>query len=237
MQNDRETKNESAVPSYRKGEFFKALSTTAQADLDALLIPSNYPAGVSLFIESQPATGIYLVLEGEVKLSMNSADGHRLAIHVAKAGEVLGLSSALSGGTYEMTADTLYPAKVAHISRQTLLQFLAQHTEVYPIVSREIARSFNLACDQLRLLGTSNSAPHRLARLLLVWSENADQKSENGSRCRLSMTHEEIGQFIGATRETVSRTMMVFKNQQLVAQHGCMLTIPSPSALENYARK
>jgi CRP/FNR family transcriptional regulator, cyclic AMP receptor protein len=116
------------------------------------------------------------------------------------------------------------------------MQFLSRHPDVYPVVIREVSHSFNLACEQLRMVGLSTSVPERLARLLLVWSEDADQKSERPVRCRLSLTHEEIGEFIGASRETVTRTLSVFKNRHLVAQHGCTLTIPSRVALESYAR-
>ena len=235
MQYDRERINETPLPSYRKGEFFKALSTAALADLEPLLAPSSYPSNMVLFNETQPTDGIYVVLEGEIKLSINSTDGRRLAFHIAKAGEVLGLSATLSGGEYEMTADTLYPSKIAHIERQTFMQFLARHLDVYPIVTREVSRSFNLACEQLRMVGLSTSVHERLARLLLVWSNGSEKKTE-GARCRLSMTHEEIGEFIGASRETVTRTLSIFKNRHLVAQHGCTITIPSRNALENYAR-
>jgi CRP/FNR family transcriptional regulator, cyclic AMP receptor protein len=236
MHNDRERMNETPLPSYRKGEFFKALSAAALTDLEPLLAPSSYPSNMVLFSETQPTSGIYVVLDGEVKLSINSSDGRRLAFHIAKAGEVLGLSATLSGGAYEMTADTLYPAKIAHIERQTFLQFLARHLDVYPIVTREVSRNFNLACEQLRMVGLSTSVHERLARLLLVWSDETDQKQDRGARCRLSMTHEEIGEFIGASRETVTRTLSIFKNRRLVAQHGCTITIPSRNALENYAR-
>jgi CRP/FNR family transcriptional regulator, cyclic AMP receptor protein len=115
------------------------------------------------------------------------------------------------------------------------MQFLARHLDVYPIVTREISNSFNLACEQLRMVGLSTSVHERLARLLLVWSDGTGTKAES-SRCRLSMTHEEIGEFIGASRETVTRTLSIFKNRHLVAQHGCTITIPSRNALENYAR-
>ena len=125
--------NQTNVPSYRKGEFFKALPAEALADLEHLLAPSTYPAGMVLFSETQPASGIYVVLEGEVKLSINSPDGRRLSFRIAKAGEVLGLSSALSGGAYEMTADTLYPAKIAHISQQVFLQFLVSPSRRLPV--------------------------------------------------------------------------------------------------------
>jgi CRP/FNR family transcriptional regulator len=174
-------------------------------------------------------------MEGEVKLSINSTDGRRLSLRIAKAGEVLGLSSTLSGNPYEMTADTLYPAKIAHVSRQAFLHFLARHPEVYAIVTHEISGSFNLACEQLRMVGLSTSVPERLACLLLRWSDSG-QKKETASRCRLSLTHEEIGEFIGASRETVTRTLSVFKNRRLVAQHGCTIEIPSRDALESYAR-
>jgi CRP/FNR family transcriptional regulator len=236
MYTGNETTNQANFPSYRRGEFFKALPAAALADLEPLLASSNYPSNVVLFSETQPASGIYVVLDGEVKLSINSSDGRRLSFHIAKAGDVLGLSSTLSGSGYEMTADTLYPARIAHISRQVFLQFLSRHPDVYPIVTREISRSFTLACEQLRMVGLSTSVPERLARLLLVWSDEPGQKPERPARCRLSLTHEEIGEFIGASRETVTRTLSIFKNRHLVAQHGCTLTIPSRMALESYAR-
>jgi CRP/FNR family transcriptional regulator len=220
---------------YRKGEFFSGLSAAALADLETLLVPVSHPGNKVLFSETQPAEGVLVVIEGEVRLSINSTDGRRLSLRIAGAGEVLGLSSTLSGNPYEMTVDTLYPAKIAHIARKDFLNFLARHPEVYASVTREVGRSYNLACEQLRMVGLSTSVHERLACLLLRWSEKG-QKSENAARCKLSLTHEEIGEFIGASRETVTRTLSVFKNRRLVAQHGCTITIPSRVALESYLR-
>jgi CRP/FNR family cyclic AMP-dependent transcriptional regulator len=228
---------------YMKSEFFSALSPAALADFDNLVVPISQPANKVLFSETQDNAGVMVIVEGEVKLSINSSDGRRLSLRIAKAGELLGLSSTLSGNAYEMTADTLYPAKIAHLSRQAFLHFMARHPEVYEATTREISRSFNLACEQLRMVGLSTSVPERLARLLLGWSDAAPQqmtdaapKQETGVRCRVSLTHEQIGEFIGASRETVTRTLSIFKNRRLVAQHGCTFTIPSRVALEHYAR-
>jgi CRP/FNR family transcriptional regulator, cyclic AMP receptor protein len=228
MQGERENNN-AGIKHYRKSEFFTSLSAAALADFESLLVPISHPANKVLFCETQPSDGVRIVIEGEVKLSINSTDGRRLSLRIAKSGEVLGLSSALSGNPYEMTADTLYPAKIAHISRTEFLNFLARHPEVYEPVTREVSRSYNQACEQLRMVGLSTSVPERLACLLLRWSES-------GTRCRVALTHEEIGEFIGASRETVTRTLSVFKNRRLVAQHGCTIEIPSRDALENYAR-
>ena len=54
-------------------------------------------ANVILFSEKEAARGVYVVLEGEVKLSINSTDGRRLSLSIARKGDILGLSSALTG--------------------------------------------------------------------------------------------------------------------------------------------
>ena len=82
-------------------------------------------------------------------------------------------------------------------------------------------------------MGLSASASGKLARLLLDWSENG-HTTEGGTQSRFTLTHAEIGEFIGASRETVTRTMAIFKQRCLVAFHGSTLTIPSRTALESY---
>ncbi len=230
----RDNLNGKQVPAYRRGEFFTQLSGPALADLESLLFPSAYPARAAIFTEEQPAAGIVVVLEGEVKLSINSSDGRRLSFCIARAGDVLGLTAALSGHPYEMTAETLYPAKVAHVTRKAFLHFLALNPDAYEAVAREASHSFSLAFEQLRTVGLSSSVPERLARLLLAWGESGE-KSEDGARCRVALTHEEIGEFIGASRETVSRVLSVFKSRRLVSRRGHMIVIPSRRALESYA--
>jgi len=235
MHTERDNSIDGSVKAYRRSEFFSALSAAARADLETLLVPVSHPGSKVLFTETQPSNGVLVVIEGEVRLSINSTEGRRLSLRIAGAGDVLGLSSTLSGNPYEMTADTLYPAKIAHIARQEFLNFLARHPEVYAVVTREVSRSYNQACEQLRMVGLSTSVPERLACLLLRWSDSG-HKTESVAHCKLSLTHEEIGEFIGASRETVTRTLSVFKNRRLVAQHGCTITIPSRVALESYAR-
>lgn len=217
------------------GGFLSKLSGEAQQDLLSLANECSLGSGVTLFNEKDEDGIVYFVLEGEVKLSMNSAEGKRLLLRIVRKGEMLGLASALSGRPREMTAETLYPAKIASVRRSDFLNFLASRPEAYPLVTEELGRSYNLACDQLRTVGLSSSAPEKLARLLLEWSANG-QTTERGTRCRLTLTHLEIGEFIGASRETVTRTLSTFKNRRLIVFNGSTLMIPSRAALESLAR-
>jgi CRP/FNR family transcriptional regulator, cyclic AMP receptor protein len=235
MQNMRETVSDNLSRVHRTGEFFNKLSPAALQDLESLLHPSSYPQGVVLFTERETPPGVFIILSGEVKLSMNSVDGKRLILRIAKAGEILGLVSAVSGGLAEMTAETVHPARIAVVERREFLGFLAHHPEVYQILAVELSRHLNRVCEQLRTVGLSASAPEKLARLLLDWSENG-QSTDAGTRFHFPLTHEEIGEFIGTSRETVTRTMTTFKLRHLVVCHGTSFTISDRPALEIYAR-
>jgi CRP/FNR family transcriptional regulator len=216
------------------GEFFSKFSPEALKDLASMEYPTTFPPNLVLFTENDPAPGVMIILSGEVRLSMNSSDGRRLTLRIARQGEILGLVSALSGNPCEMTAETLYPCKVARIERREFLAFLARHPETYKTVTEELSRQYSTACNQLRTVGLSASAPEKLARLLLDMSRNG-QVTEAGTRFRFSFTHEEIGEFIGTSRETVTRTLNNFKHRQLVNLRGSTLSIPSRAALESYA--
>jgi CRP/FNR family transcriptional regulator len=229
------TSSSSRTQAKLAGEFFNKLSPAALQDFQSMQFPSSFAANVVIFSEKDPAQGIYIVLEGEVKVSLNSSEGRRLSLSIARKGEILGMASTLAGSPYDVTAETVYSAKVAHIGRRDFINFLTRHPEAYQAVIEELSRSVTRACDQLRTVGLSATAPEKLARLLLDWSDNGQATECGGWRFRFSMTHEEIGEFIGASRETVTRTLSNFKHRRLVDFKGSMITIPSRTALANYA--
>jgi CRP/FNR family transcriptional regulator len=215
-------------------EFFSKLSAEALKDLLSLEHPTSYPASMILFSEKETTQGAFVVLQGEVKLSINSSDGRRLILRIAKKGDILGLDSVISGEPSEMTAETLYPCRIAVISRHNFLGFMVRHPQAYRIVTEELGRQIGMACAQLRSVALSSSAPEKLARLLLDFSRDG-QTTATGVRIRFSLTHEEIGEFIGASRETVTRTLSIFKTRRLVDFRGSTLTIPNKTALASYA--
>lgn len=218
----------------RAGEFFNPLSPEALSDFKALEFPSSYPGNAVLFLEKQTPSSILVLLEGLVKLSIHSSDGKRLILRIAKPGEFLGLTSAFSGSSYEITAETLFPCRIASLRRQDFMGFLRRHPAAYQGVAHELSLDYNRACERLRAVGLPCSAQAKLARLLLEWSAG-DQQTGCGTRLKLPLTHEEIGECIGSSRETVTRALNDFKQRQLVELHGATLKIPNREALEHYA--
>jgi CRP/FNR family transcriptional regulator, cyclic AMP receptor protein len=216
------------------GDFFNKLSPETLRKLASLQHASSYPANYVFLSEMDSPQGVFLILSGEVKLSVNSSDGRRLILRIAKKGEIIGLASALSGRPCEMTAETLYPANLAFIPKREFLKFLGENPDFFQAVTMELSHNYGTVCEQLRIVALSSSAPEKLARLLLDLGRSG-QMTESGLRFRFTFTHEELGEFIGASRETVTRTLSIFKTRHLVDFHGSTLTIPNRAALESYA--
>lgn len=216
----------------QKADFFCHLTPKAMKEFNSIKSVSAYPEGTVLFLESQDPRGVFVVCEGEVKLTISSSEGKTLILRIARAGEILGLMSVISGKPYEVTAETLHPCQIAFVRREDFLHFVAQHAEASQAMVRQLSSNYHGACEQLRTVALSASAPEKLARLLLDWSAEAEETT-SGRRVMLPLTHEEIAEFIGSSRETVTRTLSEFKSRQFLTLKGSTLMISNRAGLES----
>jgi CRP/FNR family cyclic AMP-dependent transcriptional regulator len=215
----------------RTSGFFCQVSAPALKDFNSVRSQAFYPAGALLFLEKRGSRGVSVRCAGQVKLSISSSAGKTLTLRIAKPGEILGLMATLSGSPYEVTAETLHPCQVVFIRREDFLQFVAKHPEVYQGAVRQLSTLYSGACEKLRTVGLSASAPEKLARMLLDWYTEAND-SKQGTPIKLPLTHEEIAEFIGTTRQTVTRTLSEFKTRRFMEFQGSTMRISNRPALE-----
>jgi CRP/FNR family transcriptional regulator len=219
---------------YRNGEFFRQNSDEAPFDFFSISERYSCPGAAHILREGQKPASVLLLLEGKVKLSLNSIDGRRLIIGFALPGEILGLTSVVSGLPYEITAEAQFPCMFSSLPRQSFLDFLLRSRVASQHVTRQLSLEHRRNLEQLRMLGLTSTAPAKLARLLLDWCAESS-RTLRGAQIQCAFTHGEIGEFIGATRETISRCMNDFKRRGLVAQRGTALLVPDCTALAVYA--
>lgn len=216
------------------GEFFNSISASVLRDFLSVVVPVYCPGNAVLFQEQHPPTRILVLLEGFAKISVNSSEGRRMILWVARSGELLGLSSVLSGSAHKVTAETLQPCRIASVPRQQFLDLLTHHPTVYPSLARELCLEINRACGQMGIVGLSPSIAVRVARLLLEWSAGGEAM-DCGTRVNVTLTHGEIGECIGAARETVSRAIAELRRRRLIDVHSSSLFVTNRFALEAYA--
>ncbi len=218
----------------REDRLFCDLPPQALQRLDVISSSATYPKGAILFVEGQAPRGVFVLCNGRVKLSTSSADGRSLILRIAEPGEIIGLPGTISNKPYEATAEALEPVQANFIPRDAFLQFLREHGEAAVRVAQILSDICHATYQEVRYLGLSGSAAEKLARFLLDWaSRQAQNKGEvHGA---LTMTHEEIAQMIGASRETVTRLFADFKKKQFVQVKGSTLVIRDKAALESLA--
>jgi CRP/FNR family transcriptional regulator, cyclic AMP receptor protein len=219
----------------RADRIFCNLPPAALQTFENIKFATAYPQGAVLFVEGQLPRGIFVLCKGSVKMSINSPSGRTMIVKLAEPGEVLGLSATISGKPYEVTAETIDPCQVNFVKRDDFLRFLKEDVDACFKVAEQLGEKYHNACKEVRALGLSHSAAEKLATLLLEWSSKNGEGAKGESRLKLRLTHEEIAQMIGTSRETVTRLFADMKKHQIVQSKGSTLVIRNTAALRDIA--
>lgn len=213
----------------RHGDWFCNLSPQALVEFDLLGMHMMVPSGGTLFFEAQPARSVYILCAGHVKLTTSSKDGKTLLVRIAKPGDVLGLSAAISGTPYEITAQAIDPVQVKSFQRKDFLHFIERHIEGSMHATKMLNKEYRDALSDAMRLALSTSISGRVARLFL---EMTSGQNESKPRFTLSLTHEELASMLGTTRESVTRVLNEMKRKEIIAIKGTSMTLLRKDALE-----
>ena len=212
--------------------FFCGFPHDVLRSLELMSHKSVLPAGAILFVEGQAPRGMFIVCSGKVNLSTTSREGKILILKTAMPGEVLGLSATISGMGYETTAETATPCLLNFIDRKHFLDLMQSHSETGVHVAQCLSRDYQSAYRDIHDLVLTRSSAGKLARLLLSQSLKPGGEAVGMAT---PMTHEEMAQRIGSSRETVTRLLSNLRKKQLIRSDGPTLVIRDRTALEALA--
>ena len=214
-------------------KYFCGFSMSGLHSLDLVSHKTTVPAGAVLFVEGQVPRGMFIICEGRVNLSTTSKDGKILILKTAYAGEAVGLSAVVSGLGFETTAVTATPCQLCFIGRNHVLGLMETHNEIGLQAARCLSRDFRSAHRDIHDLVLTRSSRGKLARLLLT--EFAEDETDPDAPMHAPMTHEEMAQRIGSSRETVTRLLTTMRKKRLIRLEGSTVVIRDRSALEDLA--
>jgi CRP/FNR family transcriptional regulator, cyclic AMP receptor protein len=215
----------------KNDHLFCNLSVQAGQRLNEIKSTAVYPKGAMLFIEGQQPRGVFVLCAGKSKLSTSSREGKTIITKLSESGDVLGLNAVISNRPYEVTAEMMEPGQANFIPRDSLMHLIRDFPEVAVRIAQQLSRNYYTAYEEIRTLGLAASPSEKFAKLLLSWSTKGAQ-DDGSSQVKLTLTHEEIAEIIGTTRETVSRLFSEFKKKQLMQLKGATLVIRSRFALQ-----
>jgi len=183
-----------------------------------------------LYLPGDPSSNVYLLKRGRVKIANTSPNGKEVTFDILEAGEVFGELDVLENAPRSTAAEALDDALICVIPRKDFDQYLAMHPKVTIKLTKLIGLRLKKIQSRVEDL-VFRDVPARLAHLLLELSQSDGVKEPNGIRVKAKLTHQEMANLIGCSRETVSTTLGQFRDEGYVQLDGRTITLINEKGL------
>jgi CRP-like cAMP-binding protein len=214
---------------------FDGLAKDDLVRLSQLAVTRVYKARETIVSKGEPANEFFVLLRGRAKVTAQGSEGGDTAINVMGPGEVFGEIGILDGRPRSATVTTLEECEMAVVDKRAFHGLLA----VSPPVAIKL---LEVLAGRIRELTTRVEdrafldVPARLAKQLLWLAGNHGTESGARVRIELKLSQQELGDFIGATRESVNKNLRDWSRNGLIKHERDYLEILDPNALRAIAQ-
>jgi CRP-like cAMP-binding protein len=211
-------------------ELFQGISEAEAQRVASLCAERKYGKAATIFSKSDPSNALFIVKSGKVRILSLSDKGTETIVHILKEGEVFG-ELLLSEEQRAFTAVAGTDVLVTVLSKGSLTELLA----AIPTISKNFIRLLSMRLANVeRDFGDFGHtwSYNRLAKVLLRLCEGHGKETPAGTLIPLRLTHEDLANLIGTTRETVTTQMIRFRRRGLVKRQDRFLVVNKPRLSE-----
>jgi CRP-like cAMP-binding protein len=196
---------------------FQGLAAEELSHLAAAARTRVYKPRETIVEKGDAARQLYVLLRGRAKVVTRGADGSDTGLNVMGPGEVFGEIGILDGQPRSATVSTLEECEMAVLDVEAFRDFLAAHPSVGIKLLAVLAgrvRDLTTRLEDRAFL----EVPARLAKQLLWLAENHGERSGSGAHIELRLSQQELGDLIGATRESVNKYLSEWTRNGVLRQ-------------------
>lgn len=190
-----------------------ALEEDDLGELDAILHHADLSAGQSLFDEGEPANYVYNLTSGCLKLYKLLPDGRRQVTGFLFSGDFVGLANS---DEYIYSAEAVNRVALCRFEKPKLDNLMTAHPSLEKRLLTMARFELAEAQEQILMLGRK-TAKERIASFILMLSERANRRGEPGNPVEFPMSRNDIGDYLGLTTETVSRTLTRLRKSETIS--------------------
>jgi CRP-like cAMP-binding protein len=194
----------------------------------------GYPKGVMLFEQGRKPDGVYIVLDGRVKLSVTSPAGKEMVVGFFGPGTILELAAAILGRPHISTAETLQATRAAFVTREQLIAEISGYPLAAWYMTQMVCEHSYFLLTKMATVELSESAQQKMARCLLGLI-NGNHSGQAGEHVKLDLSQEAVAQMVGLSRETVSRLLSRLRRKGVLDWTRTDFIIRDRKALEKLA--
>ena len=218
-----------ALESLRAIPLFASVKDDDLAMIADLLIERRFPKHKTIVEEGLPGDYMYVLLEGRVQVSKLSDDGREKILHFLEAGDFVGEMSLLDNAPRSASVRALTDTRILALSRADFLNVMRRSPDLAMAVVQELTRRLRDTNEQASSLSFQR-VKERTKGLLVRLAKDPDREGEyGGRRVTPTLTHQQIADMIGTSRETVTRALKGLKEQGWLKQDGKKYLVPVDS--------
>ncbi len=218
------------VPFLQAVELFQGVSATDSQKISSLCSERRYPQGTRIFSQGDPTDAVYILKQGLVKIVSVSEKGMETILHILKPDEIVGVFL-LVEEKRPFTAIAMDDVLVTVIPRENFLLLLSSVPTFGLNFARLLSRRLQKVEKELSEFSHTWSY-HRLAKVLLELSERHGEEVPTGTLITLRLTHEDLANRIGTTRETVTTQLNKFERMGLLSREDRHLILQKHRLIE-----
>ncbi len=208
----------------RSVSIFSDLSDVELVSISKKMTPYSYSKGEFIIMEEMEGQQCYFITHGSVKITRSSKEGREVILAILTAGEFFGEMSLLDGETRSANVLTLEETKVLALNRNDFMATL----EEYPRVSIQLLKelTIRLRKSDLQIASlTLSDAEKRIGLCILRLAGEQGTIRQGHVKIKKFPFQHDIANMAGTSRETVSRTLVLFEQNGLIQREGRQLTI------------
>lgn len=209
---------------------FDGISPSEMQEMEKITRMEEVKKRQPLYLPGDPSSNVYLLKRGRVKIANTAPNGKEVTFDILEPGEVFGELDVLEDAPRSTSAETLDDAVICVIPRKDFDQYLAMHPTVMFKLTKLIGLRLKKIQSRVEDL-VFRDVPARLAHLLSELGKTEGAAGTQGIRLKVRLTHQEMANLIGCSRETVSTTMGQFRDDGLIQMDGRTITILKPDGL------
>ena len=209
---------------------FEGISPSEMQEMEKITRMEEVKKRQPLYLPGDPSSNVYLLKKGRVKIANSAPSGKEVTFDILEPGEVFGELEVLEDAPRSTSAETLDDTLICVIPRKDFDQYLAMHPNVTVKLTKLIGLRLRKIQSRVEDL-VFRDVPARLAHLLSELSKTDGVADKQGIRLKAKLTHQEMANLIGCSRETVSTIMGQFRDQGLIQMDGRAITIINEKGL------
>lgn len=207
----------------RQIPLFAKVGETDLRNVERLLIERRFPKHKTIVEEGLPGDYMYVIREGRVKVTKLSGDGREKILELLGPGDFFGEMSLLDNFERSASVKALTETRILALSRHDFLAELRRSADLAMTVIQELTRRVRQMDEQASSLSFQRVRERTKGLLLRLAREEA---THAGWRVTPSLTHQQIADMIGTSRETVTRALKGLKAQGWLQQEGKRYVVP-----------